>query len=259
MTDTRLDVFIPAHAKDFPVLPRCIRALRRFLQPAVGTITVVCQESAAELQACIRDDQVICLPEGSIRNLIPKSAVPPFRWNGLDRTGWYYQQLVKYALRQHVDSPRYLVIDADTVLVAPTRFNTDNRYTFYRSTQFHEPYFRTFEKLLGERPERLPSFIADYMVFDVALLEEMLGKIAGRHPGKSWDEAILNAIEPGEQSSFSEFETYGYYLSRAHPDRFVSVPVRYTTKPRKRLKLAWWDAQVARLKGVNSISYHHYL
>lgn len=255
----KIDVFIPAHAKDFSVLPLCIRSLKKHLRPASRTITVVCVESEQELRQAVADDSVKWLQQDAVEDILPRDAMPRFVWEGRDRSGWYYQQLLKYALRKHSLTRHYLVMDADTVFVRRTDFTRSGRYVFYASEQFHEPYFRTYQKLLGYFPERQPSFITDYMILDSDFLDELLQLISARANGAKWYDAILAAIDPAELSSFSEYETYGYYLSRHHPECFESVPLAYTMLPRNRLKWARVDAICARRRKAFSISYHDYL
>ena len=262
-TDDEIDVFIPAHSKDFPVLPLCVKSLQRYLRPRPARITAVCAESLEDLKRVLSDYPVYWLHETSVGDILPREKMPIFKWhsggNSCDRSGWYYQQLLKYALRTHSRTNRYLVIDADTVLLRPTFFVRNGRVVFYRRTQFHEPYFRTYEKLLGYFPERQPSFITDYMILEVSMVDELLQAIEAEANGAKWYDAIIRAIEPNEISSFSEYETYGYYVSRYHPECFDSIPLTYVTLPRKRLKRAWIDSIRARRRGAFSISYHHYL
>ncbi|MCW2601821.1 MAG: hypothetical protein JWM02_3650 [Frankiales bacterium] len=258
-TEPPVDVFIPAHPKDFPVLPLCIKALRRYARPRPANITVVCGVPEEELRRVVPRQAAGWLHEGAVGDLFARDQMRRFVTEAGDRTGWYYQQLVKYALRKHSATTRYLVMDADTVLIRPTPFVRDGRSVFHRATQYRLPYFHTYEKLLGYLPERQASFIRDYMVLDVDLVDDLLAVISVRAGGANWYDAIVDAIDPLESSSFSEFETYGYYLSRFHPERFVSMDSPYVMQPRTRLGWAWLDSREARRAGAFSISYHHYL
>jgi hypothetical protein len=184
--------------------------------------------------------------------------MPSLKWNNEDRSGWYFQQLVKWAARKLSRTADYLVIDSDTILCRPFEVRRSGKYVLRRSGQHHEDYFRTFEKLLGYRPVRQPSFIVNYMVFSVSLVDQLITAIEDRVAGKRWHQIILQMIDRSVLSSFSEFETYGYYLSRFHPQCFVSDTERNLVLPPERLPHVWCDRLVARLKGYDSISYHNY-
>ena len=66
-----------------------------------------------------------------------------------DRKGWYFQQLLKLYAGSVIPGilGNYLVIDADTFFLKPTRF-FDGRIPLYNyGTENHEPYFHHMKKL----------------------------------------------------------------------------------------------------------------
>lgn len=142
--------------------------------------------------------------------------------------GWYYQQFLKlgFALSKYAEK-EYLVWDADTIPLNPLVFKADENSDFFLpKTEHHQPYFDTMDRLL-EVPEKASySFIAEHMVFNVAIVREMLQKIeenAGNH--LKWYELCILAISPVSPNGFSEFETYGtyclnYYKAQLRP-RFL--------------------------------------
>ncbi len=155
-------------------------------------------------------------------------------------------------------SPQYAVVDADTVFVAPVELMRNGKYVFGRTNQHHVPYFQTYRKLLGQEAPRLPSFIADHMIFDCAIVQELLAEIESRHPGKKWHEAVLESIDSAETSSFSEFETYGHFVARRHPHQFSSAPYANCVLPRETIGAHAKNSKLAVSQGCSSISYHGY-
>jgi hypothetical protein len=254
-----IDVFVPAHPKDLEILPECVAAVRRYLRPRVNRVVVVSGPLDADAMRMLNRCNAEHLDESSLPGLFPRSEMREFCWQGLDRTGWYFQQLAKWAVRKCSTTPDYFVVDADTVLTRKMRVVSQGRYVLGRAEQYNEPYFRTIEKLLGFYPPRQRSFIVDYMILSVSCVDDLIGKIEQRVPGKKWHEIIVDAIDPNVKSSFSEFETYGRYMSKFHADRILSVDVRKWTLARKKSIGRLFDRARACWRRVDSISYHDYI
>jgi len=183
--------------------------------------------------------------------------MPRIIWEGIDRTGWYFQQFIKWAVRKCSLSENYVVLDSDTVFIRPVVLVRNNRFVFHRSGQFHAPYFRTFESLLGYFPERQRSFIVNYMIFNVRIVDEIIAQIEGGGP-RNWYERILDVIDREEISSFSEFETYGYYVSARYPNSFYSEECPNLGVPSERTAYHLLNTLEGRIRGCYSISYHNY-
>ena len=157
--------------------------------------------------------------------------------------------------------------------MAPVCLRLRDKYVFHRSGQHHLAYFVTFEKLLGYRPQREPSYIVNYMIMNRSLIEELIERIEDRGHGRPWHAIILDSIDLNQPSSFSEFETYGYYMSRFHPDLFTSIRVpKYSpvkipriggmdgslVLPRSLLRFHPLQEQRAKITGFSILSYHRY-
>lgn len=143
------------------------------------------------------------------------------------RAGWYFQQFIKLAWAWKCKDDFYVVIDSDTIPLNPITFlNEDNIYLLTQKIEYHEPYFDTINKLfLGKvyRPGNY-SFIAENMVFDCRIVREILKEIENNNgiKGDAFYEKIMYAIDDKDvlNSGFSEFETYGCYLSIKHKNKF---------------------------------------
>jgi hypothetical protein len=244
---------------ELEVLPMCVRSTRSFLSPSPNRIVVV--SGSVKNRALASNLGIVWLDESRLTDLFPKKDMPKIISRGLDRTGWYFQQFLKWAVRQNSETEDYVVVDADTVFVAPVRLRTHGKYLFYRSSQYHPPYFATFEKLLGYRPQREPSYITNYMIMNCGLLDELLQRIEERGGGRRWHAIVLDSIDRDEPSSFSEFETYGYFMSGFHADSFAStyssLPDASLMVPRDHLRYHSVYEHIARSAGFKTISYHH--
>ena len=139
------------------------------------------------------------------------------------RAGWYFQQFLKlsYALTSFCE--RYLVWDSDTVPLHALQMRIGGKNVFDVKTEYNKAYFDTLGKILpGLGKEHDFSFISEHMIFESAIVREMIQKIEGGSHGQFW-KIILRSIEKGELqgSAFSEFETYGTYTMKFHPEAYT--------------------------------------
>lgn len=135
--------------------------------------------------------------------------------------GWYFQQLLKFAYAFSLpDDADYLIWDADTVLLRPIDlFDEQGRTWFTKADEYHEPYFESYERLLGLVAPREFSFISQHMVVKVGVLREMMARIEAHCPGdENWAWKIMRNLSPQTSNRFSEYETYGHYVKQVHPE-----------------------------------------
>lgn len=135
------------------------------------------------------------------------------------RTGWYFQQFLKMGFGlSHYAKNYYLIWDADTLPTSKLSFFENGHPVFTRKTEFHKPYFVTMKKLLNLGKNVPFSFIAENMLIDVNIMKELIHEISNcQVKGDNWFEKIINAIGPEEDVAFSEFETYGTYVTNKYP------------------------------------------
>ena len=214
-----IDVVIPAHEKDFDLLRHAVRSVLRHVSP-VRRVHVV---SSTPFRGM--DDRVRWIPEPE-SSVVPTIADLRRTWTGrpgaqLDRAPWIYQQLLKLAAPAYVEplTTSYLVMDADVVFLRPVSFDPDGcgRFPYSRSWELHAPYREAYRRLFGTDAPTGHSFVAHHMLFEQSLVSEMLREIEDRH-ATGWADAILASIDAGQESAFSEWETYGWWLMDRHPD-----------------------------------------
>ena len=245
------------------MLPISIEAIRKFVSPAPTRIVILSAPPRPAHRSLIDRLGIEWLDESGIIPGLPLAAMPSIiAHDNTPRSGWYFQQFLKWGARRLSRNPFFAVVDADTAFVAPVSLLEGKKYVFQRSRQRHAPYFTTYQRLLGLAPEApdfdLPSYISDHMIFDVALVDELIAAIEKRNPGKPWYRAILDTIDFREMSSFSEFETYGNFLAKFHPGSYVSIPYANMILPKDRARMHEQNASAARQRGFTSISYHSF-
>jgi len=203
-----VDVLIPAIDQELDVLPHVISGIRRNLRHPVRRVVVVAPPSARMKKlcadcACTYIDESECLP-------IAKSSIR-YRPQGMERSGWLYQQLLKLYSDVICDAEAVLVVDADTVLAKPQVFEQNHKITMLFSDEYHYPYFEAYKRLLHELPTARASFVAHVMLFKSEWLRSLRYEIEQRN-SMPWYDAIIACMDPEELSAFSEYETYGNFV-----------------------------------------------
>ena len=153
------------------------------------------------------------------------------------RAGWYFQQFIKLGISQSKEiSDLYLVWDADNVVLKPISFiSNENKVLHDISSEYHKPYFELIEKLIGIKKQVDYSFISEHLVFDKNIVLNLLNQISNRI-GFDWWIEILEKIEYDHlsNSGFSEYELYGNFVTKYHPDYFM---IRQLNKTRSGKRL----------------------
>jgi hypothetical protein len=171
---------------------------------------------------------------------------------------WYLQQLLK--LYSGITIPNilqnYLVIDADTLFLTPTKFINENKQLLYSfSPEYHLPYF-THMNLLHKSLFKKSSLsgVTHHMIFNTYLLSELFNMVELYHNKGPFWKIFLEIVDKDhyDGSGASEYEIYFNYMLINHFDK---ISVR---------KLKWnnvsslYHINELTLNKFNYISYHHY-
>ena len=139
-------------------------------------------------------------------------------------TGWYYQQFLKMQYAYICHEPYYLVWDGDTIPCKPFSMFRENDNVPYLDLkqEYHEEYFRVMSRLIPEMKKSIPkSFISEHMLMNCDIMKGLICEIESNDaiPGKVFWEKIIYAIDVDklQSNSFSEFETYGTYVTYKYP------------------------------------------
>lgn len=144
------------------------------------------------------------------------------------RTGWYLQQFLKMAYAFVCKDDYYLVWDGDTIPVRKIElFDSEGHPFMALKEEYNKPYFDTMEKLFGFGKEREESFISEHMLIHTGYMKEMIEEIGKKADlvGEMFFEKILSAVVPDmlSGSGFSEYETYGTYVTKKHPELYKCI------------------------------------
>lgn len=206
-----IDVIIPMIPKDMEVLPYCLSGIRKNVANTIKNIYVVSPYNKALSDFCQKEN-IIFVNENEVLGYSAKD-VHFVTEKGENRSGWIFQQFLK--LSGNIGTcRRYLTIDSDHILLNRHVFLTDdNKFVFYRSTEFHIQYHIINKKLLGKFRIPLFSYVAHKMLFDKEELEQLKKEVENR-TGKRWDKAILDNLDKEAGAPFSEFEFYAGFISK---------------------------------------------
>jgi hypothetical protein len=142
------------------------------------------------------------------------------------RNGWYLQQLLKLYAGFCIPGilTRYLVVDADTFFLRPTRFIENGLTLFNPATENHAPYFEHMYRLHPSLVRNHTiSGISHHMLFTTEYVKELFNLVEVHH-GESFWKVFLNQVDlgmrAGSYSGASEYELYFNFMNNVHPDAF---------------------------------------
>lgn len=188
-----------------------------------------------------KNDRIVLLDEDALIPGVRLESVADFiekAGGKRSRAGWYFQQFIKMAACFLPDiAGHYLIWDADTLMLHPVHFLDDRHQVLVKpSSEYHQPYFDTYERILGLTRSVDFSFISEHLFVNTEYMKELIAAIeAHSEPGRPWVWCIMNAIDPMQLSSsgFSEYETYGNFVNTVHPGAFALRPletIRYAAR-----------------------------
>lgn len=245
-----IDVVVTLIEKDIFVVEKCLESVKLFSLNKINNIYVISPQSQLIKKFCIEnnyfhlDEDIISpLTSQELRGFIVKK----------DRVGWIKQQLIKLNSNQIEGIlDKYLIIDADTILLRKQYFTTDTFDVFKFSDEFHFLYKLSSKFILGDLFLSCNSFISHHQIMQKELLVDMKNYIEEKHKMK-WYSVFINAAL-NNNNFVSEYELYAQYCIRNSNlnvkkqywfnlnDKFVNV-----SKPLKTSSKAL------------SISYHNYI
>lgn len=185
------------------------------------------QERCGDRVGFINEDDLI--PFDAVYSIVEEVMKDILAGRKLPRgiVGWYYQQFLKMEYSKRCEEEFYFMWDGDTVPCKSfSMFAGDGETPYFDLKQeYHAEYFETISVLFpGMNKVIGPSFISEHMIMDAAIMREMIDVIEKNDelPGKTYFEKIMWAIPADkiQDSSFSEFETYGTYVAVKHPERY---------------------------------------
>lgn len=246
-----IDVLIPAIEKDLATLPHVVDAVRTYVRHPIRRILIVAPRKPRIIEFC-RNKGCSFIDENTVLPITKKDI--HYRSRTFERSGWLFQQLLKLNGDKLCSSDYFLVIDADTVLIASHRFRQDGRTVFYCRNWSQPEYFRTYRKLMGRKAPSPSSFVTHYMLFECRRLARLKREIEAIH-GVPWYTAIIRSMNRSKPFAFSEYETYANYLYTTDPGGMLLKKARNRSLHTSYRKLSR-SSVAGYARSYRSLSFH---
>lgn len=208
-SDLPIDIVLAAIDKDYKVLVYVINSIRKYIMHPIGKIIIISPKSNKIIDLCNRNncyfiDESLVLP-------ITKGDIN-YKVDNINRDGWLFQQLLKYAADRYCINQYYLVTEADTVFLRPRIFEKNNKILLPCSHQLcHIPYFNSYKAIFGKEIRPLVNFTTHHTLINKKRLNQL--KLDIEHNCKKpWYRAIIENIDKTDGSAISDYETYGQYM-----------------------------------------------
>jgi hypothetical protein len=247
-----IDIVIPTISKDFETLVLLIESLK-YLKHSVKNIYIISPANEKIVDFC-KKNNLIYTRASELLGFDKKDI--KYTVDGVDRSGWLFQQLLKLSADKLTESPDYLVIDSDTIFVNDNCFIENDKYLFFTSEEWHQPYFDTFYNIFGYKAPTKLSLTSHMMIFNHEKLREMKDELEKKHNAK-WYEVYMSTISLYEQSCISDYDTYANWMLYNYPNQVEIIPLY--NKGFSRQKLSNLADLAKKFSNLKSVSFHSYI
>lgn len=199
--------------------------IKHFIQ-GYRNIYIICHIPNAQIEGCISvNEDVFPFTKETVKKYFSESYA---KWRG----AWYFQQLMKlyagYCIPGILD--KYLVIDADILLLKPMQFIQDNKFMFNYSNEYHYPYFNHMTRMhpsLTRQTEH--SGITHHMMFYIPFMTKLFELVETYRGGKPFWQIFMESVYEEEGTSgASEYEIYFNFVLKYYPEHVMLRPLDWT-------------------------------
>ena len=204
-----ITVVIPCHPKDFSLIQSVVDGLiDNSLNPIQEILIITPRELKPEVKSKVKisflQDDDLLNPE------IVKNINSEF---SNENSGWIRQQVIKIrTVLVYVSTKYALVLDSDTVLLAPRLFATEQYQELSFASEYHEPYFAHVKRFNSSIVDTSLSFVTHHQVWNTSLVNEIWGGIKLTQ----W----IEARDKRQTSCVSEYQTYGQFIISNYSDNY---------------------------------------
>jgi len=178
----------------------------------------------------------------------------------LQRNSWYLQQLLKlyagFVIPDILEN--YLVIDADTYFLKPTKFIEDNKNLYASGREHNKPYFEHMEKLHPSLKKYFnESGICHHMMFNSKIIKELFQLVENYHNKQFWI-AFLECVPKNKftHSGASEYEIYYNYVFQFHSEKVQKRKLIWSNKKKNDIKNGY---NITNDINNDYVSLHHWM
>lgn len=233
-----IDLLITLIDKDIMVAEKCVKSVKLYSLNKIRNVYIVAPDTINIRNFCKENN---C-------NFIDEDLVSPYTSKELlskginkQRVGWIKQQLIKLNsdnLSHILD--RYLIIDADTVLLKNQYFSKKGVDILKFSDEFHFLYKISNKYILGNYFYSFKSFIAHHQLIQKTTLSEMKLNISRLHK-KEWYDVFVETAKKNS-NYVSEYELYAQFC---------------IINKRRNFKQQYWFNINSKVKNFNKLNVKH--
>lgn len=248
-----MDLFLPTISKDFETLQLVIEAAKKHVQHTIGKIYIVTQVNDVIKEYCEKHGYIL-VDEKSILGY-GKERIN-YKVGEFDRSGWLFQQLLKFAADKIVETENFITICTDTILIRPHTFIENGKFIFRQNDEWHEPYFKTFKKIFGYPVQSWFSYTSHMMIFNKTMFRKLKEELEEKNK-KTWDQVYIDTADPQEMSCISDYDTYANWVICNFPEKTKTKVFYNRTLSRKEMA-PLEDLETRYGDKYHSVSFHSY-
>jgi len=257
-----IELLCVAAPKDFETLFCSIESAIKFSGNVIEKVTVITTSSG--LNECLEilgklGRKVNVVDEDSLLSIVDREKILK-KFEG--RYGWVLQQLLAVQYISTSESSGVLLLNSDTILLRPMDFlDENNNQILMVSTEFHPPYYKLLNKLIGSSVNPKWTFITHHMLFQPWILREIIQVFNVNNVSNLVNWLIMH-VEPGEESPLCvEFELYAQGMLQLYPAFVKLRKFSNVSLPRTSMAIEEDQKKHTNLKvsKFNSCSYHDYI
>jgi hypothetical protein len=257
-----IELLCVAAPKDFETLFCSVESAIKFSGNVIDKVTVITTGNG--LNECLGifrklDHKVNVIDEDTLLSSVDRERILK-KFEG--RYGWVLQQILAVQYISTSKSSGVLLLNSDTILLRSMDFLDENKNQILMvSTEFHPPYYKLLNKLIGSSVNPKWTFITHHMLFQPWILREIIRvfKINNVSNLINW---LITHVEPGDESPLCvEFELYAQGMLQLYPEFVKLRKFSNISLPRTSMTIEEDQKKHTNLKvsKFNSCSYHDYI
>lgn len=232
-----MDYVLVAERSIKAIVPVTLASVRK--HGNATSIGLIVPDRDIQLFSHLADDVISVIRETEVLPNWPYSRIADHLQRG-SRAGWYLQQFLKLSFGDHSELSRYVIWDADTILLREISFYSHGSTRVNLAKEWHQPYFDAFEKLTGKLPVLEKSAISQYLLVETDVIRQLTDLICKHTHAADWIEGVLKCLPGKDPSEFSEYETYVNFLASSEPNRISYTSERWFRYGTEIVPLAQW-------------------
>ena len=215
-SNINIDVVIPYHEKDEYTIYKCLDSLHNIKN--INNVYIISKKEFVYKDVKWIDEKIFPFTKDEISNINP--IIPK------DRSGWYYQQLLKfYIFNVPGISNNVLLLDSDVIFLKEVSFFEQGKPCYNFSNEYTPVYFENMKKLNPYFEKSVNhSGICHHMLFQKDIMHEIFNLI--KKDNEEVYETILKSINDWH-NGFSEYEIYFNYIFKKYPNDVILRKLEY--------------------------------